>query len=66
MLFGVFGFNALLPRVQQFYDSTARGALTLDQWLRLDSGAVVFIVTAIAIGGFAGATALERRFGERA
>jgi len=66
MLFGVFGFNALLPRIQHFYDSTARGTWTLDQWLRLDSGAVVFIVTAIAIGGFAGATALERRFGERA
>ena len=67
MFAGVFVFGELPATVQRFYESTARGTLTLDTLLGLDRGAVVFLLTAVAIGAFAGATALEKRFGaERA
>jgi uncharacterized membrane protein YedE/YeeE len=64
MLVGVFGFQTLLPRFQHFYESTARGALTLDRLTGFDSGAVVFVITAVALVAFAVANKIERRFGE--
>lgn len=63
MFAGVFVFGELPAAAQTFYESTARGTFTLDTLLGLDRGAIVFLLTFIAIGAFAGATALERRFG---
>ena len=61
MLFGVFGFGELLPRFSAFYESTSRGALTLNQALHLGYGVTVFLLVAIALAMFVGAEAIERR-----
>jgi uncharacterized membrane protein YedE/YeeE len=61
MFAGVFAFEALLPGFQAFYESTARGTFTLDQLTGFSTGAVIFALTAIALGAFAGAEALEQR-----
>lgn len=54
MSLGSFGF-------QQFYESTARGPLTLPAFLGLPYGVVVAAVVAVALLGFRGAEWLERR-----
>lgn len=66
MFTGVWAFGMLPAAVQRFYESSARGTFTLDQLLHLDRGAVVFLVTGIALAGFAAAEAIERKFGARA
>lgn len=63
MFAGIFVFGELPSAVQRFYESTPRGPLTLDTLLGLDRGAVVFLLTAVALGAFAGADVLQRRFG---
>ena len=62
MLFGVFGFEAMLPRFQTFYESTFRGDVTLDRIIGFSHGATVFLLCAVALAGFAAAEAIERRF----
>jgi uncharacterized membrane protein YedE/YeeE len=64
MLAGVFLFGELSPRLDGFYQSTARGALTLPDVLPLSRGATVFLIAALALSGFAAAEAIERRAGE--
>jgi uncharacterized protein len=61
MLIGVFAFGESFGWLQSFYDSTARGAVTLPETLGLSYGTVVFGIVAMALGGFAGAEWLERR-----
>ncbi|HUP88643.1 MAG TPA: YeeE/YedE thiosulfate transporter family protein [Longimicrobiales bacterium] len=61
MFAGVFGFGELLPRFTEFYLSTNRGELTLDQWSGLDRGAIIFVLTAFAIGMFALIDAFEKK-----
>ncbi|MBS1200326.1 MAG: Rhodanese domain protein [Proteobacteria bacterium] len=51
------------PAIKDFVNSDARGALTLPEALNLPWGVVVFTVVLIAVGGFYGATLVERRFG---
>jgi uncharacterized protein len=51
------GFTSL----KKFYESTARGPLTLPDVLHLPYGVVVAAVVAIALAGFWGAEWLERR-----
>jgi uncharacterized membrane protein YedE/YeeE len=47
--------------LRDFYESTARGALTLPDALHLPYGVVVCAVVGIALGGFAVAERIERR-----
>jgi hypothetical protein len=49
--------------IKDFVNMGARGALTLPEAFNLPWGVVVFAVVLIAVGGFWGATAIERRFG---
>ncbi|MDB4949203.1 MAG: protein of unknown function YeeE/YedE [Gemmatimonadetes bacterium] len=65
MLAGVFLFAEAFPSIQRFYDSTPRGPLTLPDLLHLPYGVVVCAVVAMALGGFAGADAVERRVRRR-
>jgi len=60
---GIFAVGEAWDRLAAFVDSTAYGRLTLDQVLHLPLGAVVLLVVLIALAGFWGAAALERRFG---
>jgi hypothetical protein len=66
MMAGVLLFGELLPHFERFYQSTARGPLTLMDLLPIQHGTAVFLITALALGAFAGATFVERRFGSRA
>jgi uncharacterized membrane protein YedE/YeeE len=66
MFTGVLGTGLFFAPLAAFYESTARGSLTLPQWLHLPYGVVVFAVVAMALAGFAGAEWIERRFREPA
>jgi uncharacterized protein len=61
MFAGVLGTGLLFRSLQSFYDSTPRGAFTLSELFSVSEGVVVFVVVAIAIGGFKVAEVLERR-----
>ena len=52
MLIGIFGFGTGLAHVRNFYLSGSRGALTIPQWLNVNTGVVAFAVTLIALGAF--------------
>jgi uncharacterized protein len=60
MLGGIWLFGEAFPVIQGFYESTARGTLTLPALLGVPHGVVVFIVVVIALGAFVGAERLER------
>lgn len=60
MLAGVLAF-ALVPGLHELSLVTPRGPLTLPQQLGMSTGAVVFLVSAVALAGFAAAARLERR-----
>lgn len=61
MFAGVLSMGLLFDKFSTFYDSTARGAYTLPQLLHVSYGVVVFGIVIVAIAGFRGAEALERR-----
>jgi hypothetical protein len=58
---GVFGFGESYPAIRGFFNSTPMGAVDLPQLLGLRYGLVVFLVVLMALAGFRGAEALERR-----
>jgi uncharacterized protein len=60
--FGVFTIGEAFPLVKGFYESGNFGRLTLPDVLHLPYGVVVFLVVLMALGGFAGAGWIERRF----
>jgi hypothetical protein len=59
---GVFAFGEAFPLLKGFYESGDFGRLTLPQAFHLPYGLVVFLVVVMAVGGFAGAGWVERRF----
>lgn len=61
-LAGIFAIGEAWPAISGFADSSALGRLTLPEVLGLSPGLVVFLVVLMAVGGFWGAAALERRF----
>lgn len=63
---GVFAFGEAWTLVRGFYESGAMGSLTLPRLLGLPYGLVVLLVVLMALGGFAGAGWVERRFAPRA
>jgi hypothetical protein len=65
ILFGTFIFGETFPLLEGFYTSTPMGTITLPEILHLPYGMVVFAVVLMAIGGFAGATRVERWMAER-
>jgi hypothetical protein len=60
MLGGVWLFGEAFPILQGFYESTARGTLTLPALLGMPHGFVVFAVVVTALAAFVGAARLER------
>lgn len=60
MASGIVGFGFAFPWIRWFYESTPRGALTLPEVFHLPHGVLVFLVVAIALGGFALAERIER------
>lgn len=61
MFFGVLGAGFVAHDGRDFYEATARGAWQLPELLHVSYGAVVALVTALALAGFAGAEWIERR-----
>jgi hypothetical protein len=64
VLAGTVVFAEAFPLVRGFYASGDMGALTVPQALSLPWGVVVFGVVLMALGGFYGASFLERHFGK--
>lgn len=62
---GVLVAGEAWPSIVGFADSTSYGRLTLPEVFHLPYGVVVFLVVLMAVGGFWGAGALERRFADR-
>ena len=62
MFLGVLATGVMLPAVERFYTSTARGGLTIPHLLGLSDGIVVLLIVAIALAGFALVPKIERRF----
>jgi hypothetical protein len=57
---GIFVFGEIFPLVKDFYTATPMGRVTLPEFFHLPYGLVVFLVVIMAIGGFAGATWVEK------
>ncbi|WP_284351264.1 YeeE/YedE thiosulfate transporter family protein [Roseisolibacter agri] len=64
-LAGVLLAGAALPRIAGFFTSTARGVDTLPARLGVSQGAVVLLIVALALAGFAVAGRIERARGAR-
>jgi len=62
---GIFAIGEAWPAISGFAESSALGRLTLPEVLHLPAGLVVLLVVLMAVGGFWGAAALERRFAGR-
>ena len=60
ILAGSLLFGEVFPLVKDFYYATPMGDLTLPRLLNVPYGFLVFLVVFMAIGGFAGATWVER------
>ncbi len=65
IIVGIFTFGETFSYVKPLYEATPLGTLTLPQLLNLPYGLVVFLVVVIAVGGFAGATWVERTVAAR-
>ncbi|MEW6511689.1 MAG: YeeE/YedE thiosulfate transporter family protein [Bacteroidota bacterium] len=60
ILAGLLLFGELFPLVSGFYTMTPLGRVTLPEFFDLSYGLVVFLVVLMAVGGFAGATQVEK------
>ena len=58
---GVLTTGLVLPAVERFYGSGARGGVTLDTALGTSMGAIILLVVATAMAGFVVADRIERR-----
>lgn len=65
MLFGIFVFGEMFPSIENFFNSTAMGSVTLPQFFNIPYGIVVFLVVVMAIGAFAAAEWGERKMGNK-
>jgi len=63
---GIFAFGEIFPLVKGFYSTTAMGVQTIPQWSGIPYGVLIFVLVLIALGGFVGAEALERRVAAKA
>jgi hypothetical protein len=66
VLAGTLVFAEAYPALQRFHESTAMGVVTIPQYFDLPYGLVVFAVVLMAVGGFYGASAVERVMAARA
>jgi uncharacterized protein len=62
---GIFVFGEAFPLLKQFYNATPMGQITLPDLLHMPYGVVVFVIVLVAVGGFAGATRVEKAMADR-
>jgi len=62
---GIFVFGEAFPLLKQFYNATPMGQITLPDLLHIPYGVVVFVIVLVAVGGFAGATWVEKAMAGR-
>jgi uncharacterized protein len=55
IIFGIFIFGEMFPWLENFYNSTPMGRVTLPDFFGLSHGMIVFLVVAMALGAFAAA-----------
>ena len=60
---GIFIYGEAYPMLADFTKSTAMGRMTLPEFFNLPYGVIVFAVILMAVGCFAGATWVEKKFG---
>jgi len=60
LMAGIFVFGEIFPLIEGFYNITPMGQVTLPEILKISYGLIVLIVVLIAVGGFAGATLVEK------
>jgi len=60
MFFGIFVFGEIFPLIEEFYNSTPMGKVTLPEFLGLSHGMVVFLVVMMALAAFAAAEWSEK------
>ncbi len=65
ILAGIFVFGEAYPLLRGFYLATPMGQITLPGLLNIPYGVVVFLVVLMAVGGFAGATWVERTMAKK-
>ena len=66
LLAGIFVFGEAYPAIEGFVNSSDMGQLTLPQLFHLPYGLVLFAVVLMALGGFVGATAVEKILARKA
>jgi len=62
---GILLFGELFPLISDFYTATPMGQVTLPQIMNIPYGVVVFAAILMAVGGFAGATWVEKMMAKR-
>ena len=63
LLAGMFVYAELSPVLMPFVNSTSMGQITIPQYFNLPILGVSSAIIVMALGGFYGATVLERKFG---
>ena len=66
ILAGIFVFGEAYPAITGFVNSSDLGQLTIPQLFRLPYGLVLLAVVLMALGGFVGATAVEKILARKA
>jgi hypothetical protein len=62
---GILGFGEAYPLVADFISSSNMGSITLPDFFSLSYGLVMLLVVVVAIAGFVGSEALEKRIGKK-
>jgi hypothetical protein len=65
LMAGMFFYGELSSVFEPFVNSTGMGQLTIPEYFNIPYIAVVIAVIAMALGGFYGATLLEKKFSSR-
>jgi len=60
LMVGIFIFGEFYPVIEGFYNATAMGQVTIPEIWKISYGLIVLVVVLIAVGGFAGATRIEK------
>ena len=62
IFFGIFVFGETVSFFYDFLYSTSAGQITISQLLNLPHSVVLFLIVVLAIAGFAGAEAVEKKY----
>lgn len=66
ILAGIVVFGEMFPVLKDFYSATPMGKITLPELFGVSYGLIVFLVVVMALGGFAGAEWVEKKFSAKA